>query len=929
MQILNTSPTNLTKVWSVLLLLLMPALAISQGVFTFEDVMQFENLEHPVISDDANWVGYSLWPERGDGEARIQHTRDTARSFTIERGQRPQIASGARFAASLIQPPFLDLENAPRNNRPRTGAALLSINTGEQTNFEEVNRFAFTPDGRWLMLHHHRPKTLDEAAKTNPKIGSPVSLVSLPSGEIHRLEFVSDTALDSTGRYLAVAISDTLTANNALLVLDLAEGRALNPDTLAAADLAWFANLTWDDTRKRIAFTATTLNPDRTFAEHDAYIVQWQLPDRNRPAAPADTLLRPDEVPSDFRLRTNNNLTWTRDGNRLFYGLMAAEMVRIDEEEAPKDSLTSENLYDIDRILRGVGSDVWHWNDPLVKTNEKQTWNRRKNHLYTGVLHLANRQPVQLATLEVPELTISHNPDYIIARSNLPYQQLITWDGTYNDYYLVDLRTGSHTRFLEMARFGGNLSPSGRFYAYYSNDHWYLMETATGQTRPLTETLNIPFADEENDRPMPSSGYGVAGWVGNDEAVLIYDKFDLWQFNTRTGEALNLTNGRAENRIFRIRDLAENRITFARNEQLLLTMYHDLEKNYGFYQARIGRSGTTQLLEDDARFTILAKAGDNDAILFTRQRYDEYPNLWITADQRFRSTRQVTELHNDLHQRWNWGRAELISWLDMDGRETQGVVYYPGDFQEGRRYPVMVYYYERFSQRLHDFNQPVTNHRPNTAQYTSDGYIVFYPDVWFDIPLPGYSATKSLVPGVQKLIQMGIADPAAIGLHGHSWSGYLTAHVITQTDIFAAAVAGAPVSNMTSAYSGIRWGTGLARQFQYEQAQSRLGVSMYENFMPYIENSPVFYANRINTPLLIQFGDEDDAVPWDQGIELYLAMRRLGKDSVFLQYHGEPHHLRVFANRLDYAIKMKEYFDHYLKGVPAPAWITDGVPYKR
>jgi dipeptidyl aminopeptidase/acylaminoacyl peptidase len=544
-------------------------------------------------------------------------------------------------------------------------------------------------------------------------------------------------------------------------------------------------------------------------------------------------------------------------------------------------------------------------------------------------LHLGERRAVQLATLDVPELTISHNPDVVIGRSNLPYRQLISWDGTYHDYYLIDLRTGARTRFLEMARFGGTQSPSGRYYAYFSNNHWYLMDTSTGHVRPLTEGLAVPFADEENDRPMPSSGYGVAGWVGNDEAVLIHDKFDIWQFSTRTGEALNLTNGRAENRIFRIRDLAENRITFARNEQLLLTMYHDKNKNYGFYQARIGRAGTTRLLEDDARFTILGKARSNEAILFTRQRYDEYPNLWVAADQRFRNNRQVTTLHNDLHERWNWGRAELISWLDMDGRETQGAVFYPGDFEEGKRYPVLVYYYERFSQRLHDFNHPVTNHRPNTAQYTSDGYIVFYPDVWFDVPLPGYSTTKSLVPGVQKLIEMGVADPAAIGLHGHSWSGYLSAHVITQTNIFAAAVAGAPVSNMTSAYSGIRWGTGLARQFQYEQAQSRLGVSMYENYQPYIENSPVFFANRINTPLLIQFGDKDDAVPWEQGIELYLAMRRLGKDAVFLQYHGELHHLREYANRLDYAVKMKEYFDHYLKGVPAPAWITEGVPYRQ
>ena len=221
----------------------------------------------------------------------------------------------------------------------------------------------------------------------------------------------------------------------------------------------------------------------------------------------------------------------------------------------------------------------------------------------------------------------------------------------------------------------------------------------------------------------------------------------------------------------------------------------------------------------------------------------------------------------------------------------------------------------------------VVNHRPNFPFYTSNGYAMFLPDIRFDIGMPGRSAVDALVPGIQKLIDMGIADEHAIGLHGHSWSGYQTAHVITQTDVFACAVAGAPVSNMTSAYSGIRLGSGLARQFQYETAQSRIGGSLWEKRELYIENSPVFFADRINTPLLIQFGDIDDAVPWQQGVELYLALRRLDKDVVFLQYRGEPHHLKQYPNKVDYTIKMKEYLDHYLKGEPAPKWLAEGEPY--
>jgi len=183
------------------------------------------------------------------------------------------------------------------------------------------------------------------------------------------------------------------------------------------------------------------------------------------------------------------------------------------------------------------------------------------------------------------------------------------------------------------------------------------------------------------------------------------------------------------------------------------------------------------------------------------------------------------------------------------------------------------------------------------------------------------------VPAVQTIIDMGIADPDAIGLHGHSWSGYQAAYVVTQTDLFTAVIAGAPVSNMTSAYGGIRWGSGLARQFQYETGQSRLGSSLFDRRYLYIENSPLFYAHEINTPVLLMHGDVDEAVPWEQSIEMYLAMRRAGKDVIFLQYHDEPHHPRKYPNKLDYTIRMKEYFDHYLRGKQAPEWIRDGVPY--
>jgi len=341
---------------------------------------------------------------------------------------------------------------------------------------------------------------------------------------------------------------------------------------------------------------------------------------------------------------------------------------------------------------------------------------------------------------------------------------------------------------------------------------------------------------------------------------------------------------------------------------------------------KAGLAGVSSLLDGAKKYTVVAKADEADILLYTRQSYTEFPDLWVT-DLKFKKPRKLSDLNAQTNG-IAWGEAELVEWSSLDGTPMQGILIKPGNYEPGKKYPVLVYYYRFFSNRLYDFNRVELTHRPCFPYYASNGYAIFLPDIRFDIGNPGYSATKCLVPGVQKLIDTGIADPEAICLHGHSWSGYQTAFAITQTNIFTCAIAGAPVSNMTSAYSGIRWGSGLARQFQYEKSQSRIGGNLWEARDLYIENSPVFFADRIETPLLIMFGDKDDAVPWYQGIELYLAMRRLEKESHFLQYRNEPHHPKVYANKLDCTIRYKEYLDHYLKGEPAAEWIKTGIPYK-
>ncbi|MBW1689008.1 MAG: S9 family peptidase, partial [Deltaproteobacteria bacterium] len=463
---------------------------------------------------------------------------------------------------------------------------------------------------------------------------------------------------------------------------------------------------------------------------------------------------------------------------------------------------------------------------------------------------------------------------------------------------------------------------------YYRDRAWHIFDGDDGATRNLTAGLETPFANEDHDYPRPAPGYGVADWIEGDRAVLIYDKYDLWLFPTGGGEPLSLTEGRGrrESTTYRVVDLDDDRDYLRVDERLLLSAYHHERKTSGFCEARAGQPGVRPLVGGQYKLSFVAKARKAERLVYTRESYNEFPDLRV-AERSLDSSRRLSDANPTIAD-FAWGEAELVEWRSADGIPLQGVLIKPGGYEPGKRYPVLVYFYRFFSQRLHEFNEPVVNHRPSFPVYASHGYAVFLPDIRFEVGRPGFSATKCLVPGIQRLVDMGVADPDAIGLHGHSLSGYQAAFVVTQTDIFAAAVAGAPVSNMTSAYGGIRWRTGMARQFQYERTQSRLGGTLWDSRDRYIDNSPLFFADRVNTPLLIQHGDDDGAVPWYQSIELYLALRRLGKECIFLQYRGEPHHLQKYPNKLDYSIKMKQFFDHHLKNEPAPAWMTKGVPYR-
>jgi dipeptidyl aminopeptidase/acylaminoacyl peptidase len=895
---------------------------------TFEDIMHFREIQHPVISNNGEWIAFSAKPDRGNSELEIISPEQDIRYFH-SRASRPVFSESSEWLAAKVDPDFLELEKKSGEDKPKTGACLIDLSTGKQLEFEKIQSFIFSKDSAWFAYlaypedesqeskkeraeeEKEAEKAEKDGDKKEKKPGGLLILRHLSSGEEIRIETVDQYSFDPASEFLVYSIREKEGENNGLYSRKLSiENTRVDP--IHRLVNGSYSPPAWCENISRLAIISAESDSEKNGILHI-----WIAGEGNSPQSV-------EGLEGDFTIPLKNSLAWTKDGARLFFGFRSKEA---DHPTEKGEDSEKADPFDREAILEKKEADIWHWNDPRIIPHQKNIWNDTRDKTFQAVLHWDSMNVVTLADESLPDVQVTENGANTLGFSDKPYLKAVTWEGNFRDAYLVSLRDGSRKKFGTRIHSQPSLSPSGRYAVYYQDRHWHLFDFQNESTKNLTRDLEFPFADEDHDYPSQVPGYGAAGWLEDDEAVFIYDKYDIWMFSPNGADPRLVTHGKGRKQKVTYRLIRTNpdQLHWKKDSSFLLSAYHDSTKKWGFYSLKIG--GELRVLrEGNFRYQFLSKAKNTEKIIYTRESYNEFPDLWY-GDLNLDSARKITDV-NPQKSDFAWGEAELVEWSSMDGIPLQGVLIKPGNYEPGKRYPVLVYFYRFFSQRLNEFNQVVINHRPCFPFYASNGYAVFLPDIRFEIGRPGFAATKCLVPGVQKLIDLGIADPDAIGLHGHSWSGYQTAFVVTQTDIFAAAIAGAPVSNMTSAYSGIRWGSGLARQFQYEKTQSRIGGSLWEYPERYIENSPVFFADKIETPLLIMFGDEDGAVPWYQGIELYLAMRRLEKDAIFLQYRGEPHHLQKYPNKLDYSIKMKEYLDHYLKGESAPKWISDGIPYE-
>ncbi len=895
---------------------------------SLDDYPRWSRIGNVALSPDGVWMAHSYDPLDGDNTLYLRNL-DSDALHEVARGSGPRFSDDSQWVAFMVSPE--SEEGGRRGGGPGGGgrgrggngengareAVIMDLADGETISTADAASFTFSEGGRFFAVKRRK---VDREAEHE---GTDLTLRDLSSGVVQNIGNVDEFAFNEQSNALAYTVDAAGGTGNGLYVMDL-ETRMLRPlDTSSER----YAQLSWNEEGQGLAVLrgateeglVQRTNKLIAFVNRGEEIVLTDFD----PAASAD-------FPEGMVLSELRALDWSDDGSRIFVGIKEQE-----EELAEQDEDDAANV------------DVWHWRDERVQSVQEVRANRDRQATYTSVIHLDDRSFVQLTDEAMPTIALSEDGSFGIGRYDKQYRYDVTWGGSKADYYRVDATTGERKLVVESLGRAMGLSPDGRWYLYLEDETVFVEDVDTEEMTDLTDMSGVDFVNRQDDHPYELPAYGLMGWSEDGDWVFLNHRYDLWALPLpgSGGEPVNLTAGLGDRESIRFRYVnleaagggggrggfggggGPTKIDI--DQPLLLSAYGDRSKKSGYYSVTFGEEPQSLVFEDKS-IGALRKAKDADRVVFTEQTFVEFPDYWTADDLSaagLSRARRVTEANpQQAEYLWSPGSV-LIDYTDERGNELQATLSLPAGYEEGKQYPMLVYFYELMSQNHHRYSMPTYDDRPHFSAYTSNGYLVLRPDIVYTEGRPGTSALDDLTSSIQKVVELGYADPERIGLQGHSWGGYQSSFVLTQTDIFAAVVTGAPVTNLTSFYGELYKSSGNPQQGIMERGQVRMGVSPYEDWDLYVSQSPVHQAEKITTPFLILHGTEDGSVDWHQGLEYYNAARRLGKEVILLSYPGEGHHLSKLANQKDFQIRMKQFFDHYLKDAPAPAWMLEGVSF--
>jgi len=890
------------------------------------------------MSEDGKFTLYAVSAQAADGYL-VQSNLLTGASFIINRGKTPAITFDSKYAVCGISPLYEETRQAKIQKKkaeemPKDTLCIWALGQSKLTKYPYIASFKTADEGNLAVAFKTEPPADTSNKVRAPKKergeGANLMIHYFATGKVDTIKYVSEYSFNKEGTELFIIrklnSKDKADTQDGLYLYNLVT--KTEQALLTGPRKARFFLPASDKDEKFFAFYANT---DTTKAAEKLINIYFFKKGDAKATLVADANIK--GLPKDWIISQNRTLTINPAGTRLFFGI------------APKPLEKDTTLVDFETAKL----DIWHYNDDYVQPVQLIRLQQDQRASFLSYLQIQNPQNglVQLATPELPNVQVPNdwNSDWAYASGDKPYRIESQWNtDSPVDFYIITVTDGKAKKVVTGATIGSfSVSPQGKYIAWYNRTAraWFSYEISTGQIRNLTDRIGIAFWDESHDSPSLPGSYGSGGWRESDAAFLVYDKYDIWEVDPAGVKApVMLTDGlgRKQEYTFRILRLSEDGPAVAARmsrsaepikptETLYFTAFDNVNKLNGFYYKEQGKrqAQMQRFIMDGYSYQQPQRSKDGKVFTFAKNNFIESPNLWMTRDQ-FKTQVRLSDI-NPQQKDYIWGTAELVHWTSANNIPCAGILYKPENFDPNKKYPMILYFYETVSDGLYSYKAPAPSASTvNISYFVSNGYLVFTPDIHYTIGHPGQSAMNCIMPGVDMLCKNPWVDENNMAIQGQSWGGYQVAYMITQTNRFKAAGAGAPVSNMTSAYGGIRWGTGLVRQFQYEGTQSRIGKNLWDGFDLFIENSPIFHAQNVTTPLLIMHNDKDGAVPWYQGIEYFTALRRLGKQVWMLQYNDEDHNLVERRNRKDLSIRLAQFFDHFLKGAPAPVWIKEGVP---
>lgn len=905
------------------------ATAQQKPTLTEEDYGQWERLGSAELSPDGRWMAVSIDRVNGEGELRI-HATSMDSTVVVPFGTSPEFSSDNRWVAYLVGVSPEEREAASKaKSQARDRLGLLNLETGEQTERADFASFSFSDDGRWLALTRYKP----EDKKSD---GVDVVVHDLASGADMSFGNVDEMAWQEGGSLLAMTIDADDRVGNGVTVYDPATGRIRALDT----DRASYRRLSWREESTDLVVFRTV--EDEAYEDTAHVALVWRGLDRDQPRALRLDPRSDERFPASMRIVEFRAPEWSEDGSTLFFGVQeripappkcAPETDETEDTGAP-DPVGAEGTDDDcpaeDDEAPGV--EIWHARDvdpvPQQRVRERQL--RQENYL--SAWNLDGGTFVQLGDEFTESTELVRGGRHVVGRDETPYDEHAMFRQQFGDLYAIDVRTGAKTEIRERVENLLDTSPDGRYALWFEGEDYWAYDFRRGESQNLTADIATAFVNLDvtpTREQMPA--FGVGGWLENGRAVLLYDEWDVWEVRLDGSGGRKLTTGSDDGIRYRVVDMDEDGDEDGLDPQqpVYYEVYGEWTKKAGYARARLGSTPEMLVWEDKSFggfFGRLQKAEEADVFAFRMEGFDDSPD-WFVAGPDLANPRQVTQT-NPFQSEYAWGGTELVDYENEWGRRLQGVLTYPANYDPSESYPMIVYQYELLSQGLHQYQIPDPTQYYNQQIWSQNGYFVFRPDIVYRDRRPGQSNVETLRPAVAAAVaQAPAVDGERVGLIGHSWGGYQTTYFVTQDDLFTAAVAGAPLTNLMSMYLSFYWNSGSTDARIFEISQGRMQVPWWEDWASYEANSPIHHIQNLNTPLLMMFGTNDGAVEYNQGVEFYNAARRLGKQMVMLSYDGENHGLAKEPNQKDYQARVMQWFGHYLKGEPAPDWITTGVPY--